>query len=849
MRRFFPLLFTLSGLLLHEVAVGQSQPDRSSAIESTAASAEGIAFFEKKIRPVLVRECYGCHATENEKNIRGSLVVDSRAGMLKGGDSGPAIVPGDPSQSLLIKAISHTDPELSMPPTKKLDPEVQQDFAEWIRMGAPDPRQATKAPSKEVDIVQGRQHWSFQPLKPVSPPAVKDPTWPRTDVDRFVLAALETKSLTPVSDADPRTLVRRVALDLTGLPPSPEDVEAFVADPSPAAWEKLVDRSLDSPRFGEKWARHWLDVARYAESTGKTVNFNYPHAWRYRDYVIASFNNDKPYDLFIKEQLAGDLMPTENPEIKAERMIATGFLAIGPKTLNERSGLKFELDVVDEQIDVTTQAFLGITAACARCHDHKFDPIPQEDYYALAGIFRSTETCYGTVTFINAQRSSSLLSLPGDANLTVAISKLTDDDRKRIEEQIASVRQSIDNMKDFTQRFLTSGQISLLQARLDAYDSQGNPKLLAMGVRDKPAGGARRPSRSGRFAGAGGFSNDGARTIADSPLFVRGEHDQPGDKPIPRGTLQVLTDEAIPFKSTTSGRLELAGWIANKDNPLTARVMVNRIWLQLFGRGLVPTADDFGSAGQPPTHPELLDHVARQFIDQGWSIKRLIKELVMSRTYQLSATANQHAMEVDPDNTLLWRMTPRRLDAEILRDAILAVSEQLDPTPPVGSAVAQGGEGPVSRPRLGGNMVNSAINDPKNTHRSIYLPIIRDNLPESMALFDAADPTLITSDRQQTTVPSQGLYLLNNAFVLRAADAAADRLRESDSESERIRAAFLRFFGRPPTGNELTSAEKFLASYRQQITQDRIGPRNRDREIWSAFCQALFASAEFQYRK
>ena len=277
--------------------------------------------------------------------------------------------------------------------------------------------------------------------------------------------------------------------------------------------------------------------------------------------------------------------------------------------------------------------------------------------------------------------------------------------------------------------------------------------------------------------------------------------------------------------------------------------MVNRIWLQLFGRGLVPTADDFGSAGQPPTHPELLDHVAGRFIDQGWSIKRLIKELVLSRTYQLSAIANQQAMELDPDNTLLWRMTPRRLDAEILRDAILAVSEQLESTPPVGSVVAQGGEGPISRPRLAGNNINSAINDPKNTHRSIYLPIIRDNLPESMALFDAADPTLITSDRQQTTVPSQGLFLLNNAFVLRASDAAADKLRETDSESERIRAAFLRFFGRPPTGNELTGAEKFLASYRQQITQDRIGPRNRERETWSAFCQALFASAEFQYRK
>lgn len=844
---FGSLVLTDSGLAQGRSGTGDVSIDSSR--ESAATTVEGVAFFEKKIRPVLVNECYACHSTTHAKDIRGSLVVDSRAGMLKGGDSGPAIVPGKPAQSLLIKALSHLDPELSMPPKKKLEASVLHDFETWIRMGAPDPRQDTQAPTRAIDIENGRNHWSYQPLRQTPPPQVHDPAWPRTDIDRFVLATLEQKSLVPVSDADRRTLIRRITFDLIGLPPTPDEVEAFMNDPSTNAFEEVVERLLKSPRFGEKWARHWLDIARYAESTGKTVNFNYPHAWRYRDYVIAAFNNDKPYDLFIKEQLAGDLLPSDDPKLKAERLIATGFLAIGPKTLNERSGLKFELDVVDEQIDVTTQAFLGSTVACARCHDHKFDPISQEDYYAIAGIFRSTETCYGTVTFINAQRTSPLLSLPIEAEPAVAISNLTEDERKRIEEQIAAVRESIGNMKDLTQRFLTSGQISLLQARLDAYESTGKPKRQAMGVRDKPAGSPGRPSRGGRFAGAGGFSNDGARTIANSPVFIRGEHDQPGDKPIPRGTLRVLTSTPIAFKSTSSGRLELAEWIAHPENPLTARVMVNRIWLQLFGRGLVPSADDFGFAGQSPTHPELLDYLARQFIDQGWSIKQSIKQMVLSRTYQLSAVASPQAMEVDPDNRLLWRMTPRRLDAELLRDALLAVSEQLDTKPPVGSVVAQNGEGPVTRPRLGGNGINAAINDPRDTHRSIYLPIIRDNLPESMALFDAADPTLITSDRQQTTVPSQGLYLLNNAFVLRAADAAADALRDGDSESERIRTAFLRCYSRPPTGSELANAEKFLQAYRQQPTKDRSGPRAKERETWSAFCQALFASAEFQYRK
>jgi hypothetical protein len=623
-------------------------------------------------------------------------------------------------------------------------------------------------------------------------------------------------------------------------------VDAFVADTSPKAFEKVVDRLLASPRFGEKWARHWLDVARYAESTGKTVNFNYPHAWRYRDYVIAAFNADKPYDQFIKEQLAGDLMKTDDPKLKAERLIATGFLAIGPKTLNERSGLKFELDEVDEQIDATTLAFLGVTAACARCHDHKFDPIPQKDYYALAGIFRSTETCYGTVRYINAQRTTPLLQLPKESNPAVGVSKLSDSQRRRIESQIKSVQDSMKRAKDPIQRFFSSGTVALLQAGIDAYDADGNPKLLAMGVRDKPAG---RSSGRPRF-GFAGFTYDGTRTIADSPVYVRGEPDQPESSRVPRGTLRMMARVPLKVSPTSSGRLELAGWIASKDNPLTARVMVNRVWLHLFGRGLVPTADDFGLAGRPPSHPELLDHLAHHFMDNGWSVKKLVRHLVMSRAYQLDSVAKRDAMEVDPDNTLLWRMSPRRLDAEGLRDALLAVSGQLDTTPPVGSVVARAGEGPVNRFRAGGERVATAINDPRNTHRSIYLPIIRDNLPEAMSLFDAADPALIISDRPQTTVPSQGLYLLNNAFVMRAADAAAEKLLKAhDTEATRIRAAFVRFYSRPPTAREQAGAEKFLKAYRAQQTKDRVSTARQERETWSAFCQALFASAGFQYRR
>ncbi len=539
-------------------------------------------------------------------------------------------------------------------------------------------------------------------------------------------------------------------------------------------------------------------------------------------------------------------MKSDDPKVRAERLIATGFLAIGPKTLNERSGLKFELDVVDEQIDVTTQAFLGITAACARCHDHKFDPIPQKDYYALAGIFRSTETCYGTVRFINAQRPTPLLPLPPEANPAAAVSRWTDAERQRVERQIKAVRDSMRTTKDALRRFFASGQLSLLQARLDAYDADGNPRLLAMGVRDKPARRGFGPPRRG-FAG---FTYDGMRSIADSPVYNRGEPDQPGDSRVPRGTLQMMSRTPLVVPSTSSGRLELAGWIAGKDNPLTARVMVNRVWLQLFGRGLVPSADDFGLAGRPPTHPELLDHLAHRFMDSGWSVKKLIRHLVMSHVYQLGSMARAGAMEVDPDNTLLWRMTPRRLEAESLRDALLAVSEQLDTTPPLGSVVARAGEGPVARFRPGGDPVSAAINDPRNTHRSIYLPIIRDNLPEALSLFDAADPALIAGDRPRTTVPSQALFLLNNAFVLRAAEKAAGRLLERyDQEADRIGGAFVRFCSRPPTAREHAGARKFLAAYRAQLKKDGVSELRQEREAWSAFCQALFASAEFQYRK
>ncbi len=811
---------------------------------------EQVAFFEKKIRPVLVEHCYKCHSQQAEK-VKGELLLDSREGLRRGGRSGPVVVPGHPEKSPLVVALRHSDPDTAMPPKGKLPDAVIADFEAWVRMGAPDPRGGSPAPPAKygVDPEQARRHWAFQPPRRPPVPAVQHPSFRiEHPIDAFIAAAWQPHGLQPVGEADKRTLLRRVYFDLIGLPPSPEEVEAFLADTSPQAFEKVVDRLLASPHFGERWGRHWLDVARYAESTGKTVNVAYPHAWRYRDYVIAAFNADKPYDQFIKEQIAGDLMYSDDPKSKAERMIATGFLAIGPKTLNEMSTLQFELDVADEQIDVVTQAFLGLTIACARCHDHKFDPFTQRDYYALAGIFRSTQTCYGTIRQIQAQRPSPTLELPAGCGLPPGIpDRLSPAERDRLRKQIDELNQSARESTDFIRRLVIAAQVAQIRSRLDSFDADGHPKLLAMGVRDKPPyrgfGPAPRPNR---FLGQ--------TTIGDSPIYHRGEPDQPSPQTVPRGVPEILAPRPLRIPPSTSGRLQLAQWIADETNPLTARVLVNRVWLHLFGRGLVPTPDNFGLAGQPPTHPELLDYLAVTFVHEDrWSIKKLIRRIVLSRTYRLDSRFDAHNAAIDPDNAYIWRMTPRRLDAESLRDAMLAVSGLLERTPPVGSVVARAGEGPVNLPRfLGSAPVNimAAVNDPRNNHRSVYLPIIRDNLPESLALFDAPDPSLIVHSRPTTTVPAQSLFLLNHPFVLRVAEAAATSLlKDTTADSERIRAAYMRFYGRPPTADELARAERFLNDYRAQQGRDRTPYYRRDRDLWTAFCQALMASAEFQYRR
>ena len=843
-----------------------------------ALPSEQRDFFEKKIRPVLADKCYKCHSEKSEK-IKGGLVLDTREGIRRGGDNGPAVVPGDLKESLLIEAVRYASKDFAMPPKKeggKLPDEVIRDFEKWVQMGAPDPRDGAAKVVKKYDEAKAKAWWAFQPVKKPVVPAVQDAAWAKSDLDRFVLAGLEATGLKPVADADKLTLIRRVYFDLLGLPPPHAEITAFVQDKSPEAFAKVVDRLLASPQFGERWGRHWLDVARYAESSGKDFNTAYPHAWRYRDYVIAAFNADKPYDEFVREQIAGDLLPAKDDRERAEHQIATGYLAIGAKSLNEQNPRQFALDVADEQIDALSQGMLGMTIACARCHDHKFDPIPQRDYYAMAGIFLSTETRYGTAAGLQNRHPTKPIELPTGAALPKVALSLSAEERARKETQLAALKKERDEMIAERKKARRAGtqdqngaralrlisQVGELEAELNSFDTSGQPKALAVGVLDRPT--------PGTAAGFGGTLREGIRsqvfgraaafgTITDSPLFARGEPDKPGEK-VPRGFVSALSTGAAPvIPAKTSGRRELAEWIVAPENPLTARVLANRVWHWLFGRGIVESVDNFGTSGQPPTNAALLDHLALGLRDGGWSVKKLIREIVLSRTYQLGSAFDEKSFAADPENTLVWRMSKRRLDAECIRDAILATSQQLQLQPPIGSPVALAGDGPVSRPRRGGSDV--AINAATNV-RSVYLPIIRNLLPEALDAFDFAEPSLVTGARETTNVPSQALFLLNSEFVATQARLLGQRVvasypggpngGASANLDERVTYAYWLVFSRPPDAVERTAAMTFFGKFPAAWSKgDKSAPGLRNAAAataaWTSFCRALFASAEFRY--
>lgn len=795
-------------------------------------------FFESKVRPVLADKCYGCHSVESGKS-KGGLLLDTREGIRAGGDTGPAVVPGDLEKSLLIAAIRWHDPDTGMPPENKggkLRATVITDIEAWVRSGAADPRQGTTT-AKKYDGMSAKDWWAYQPITQPKVPTTKNTTWAKTDIDHFILSKLEANGLEPVGRADTSTLMRRLYLDLTGLPP-PEDVST----------DGLLDRLLGSRQFAERWGRHWLDVARYAETTGGDVNVTLPEAWRYRDYVVASIHEDKPFDQFIREQIAGDLLPDQSDAERAKNLIATGFLAIGQKSLNGTDPRQFAVDLADEQIDAVSQAFLGMTVSCARCHDHKFDPISQRDYTAIAGIFLSTETRFGTPGGVRARNASTLIEVPASAKLATVKRSMDPQTWQRKDTQHQNLIAQRDQvlasrgpgarsnggdmeMTGFeVVRLIT--ETKKIEMEITAFNSDGTLKPKVMGVLDRPVTAPPPDRRAMRMGGpnASQRSSSGFEAIADSPLFIRGSIDNESAA-VARGLPEILGHgQSLKIPSDSSGRLQLAEWIPSANNTLTARVIVNRVWHWLFGKGLVETVDNFGASGAAPSHPELLDYLAKQFIADGWSLKKLVKRIVSSSVYQLDTLHVETNHLRDPDNRLLWRMNSRRLDAEALRDSMLAISGQLNITPPLGSIIALAGDGPIGGERFR-VLEESEIETANGKHRSLYLPVARTVQSETLALFDFSDPSIVRGARETTIVPPQALYLMNNAFVTEMAAAMAERVLQKRGFDQRFDFACRLAYGRAPFQEETNAARQL----------------GDDRTAWTRICRALFASADFLF--
>ena len=716
------------------------------AAEPTPAQ---LDFFENKIRPILADKCYKCHSTLAEK-IKGGLLLDSREALLKGGDTGKALVPGDPEASLLIKAVRYTDPDLQMPKEKKLDDEQIANLVAWVKMGAPDPRSATAEQKKWSD--NKTNHWAWQPVKPMPLPAVSNPAWCQTPVDNFILAKLDENELKPNPPADKRTLIRRASFDLIGLPPTPEEVASFINDPAPDAFAKVVDRLLASPHYGERWGRHWLDVVRYSDTKGmprrNTEDTLNPFAWTYRDYVIRSFNENKPYNVFILEQIAADRLSTtaHNPT----NLAALGLLTIGDHFMGMQN------DILNDRIDVVTKGFLGLTVTCARCHDHKFDPIPQKDYYSLRGIF---DSCI----------------------------------EPKIEPVIGRIPATPEYYAYYRQREKLAQDEAALQASLPQLRKSRDREAIRQAQRDL--------QKLEHQIAELEFTNTAApmRVMVledlmrghDSPVFIRGEAGNKGET-VPRRFLQLLSAPNRPVYTNGSGRIELAMAIASRNNPLTARVMINRIWQHHFGEGFLPTPDDFGMMSEPPSHPQLLDYLALNFMTNGWDIKKIHRLILLSSVYQESSASNPRLAQIDPGNRLLWRANLRRLEFEPLRDSLLAIGGQLDTN-------------------LYGRPVDLRLH-PESNRRTIYDFVDRANIPDVLVNFDFATPDMVTGIRHQTTVPQQALYLMNSPVVIdlaRRLVAMPDFAALTDDE-QRLKYLYERIYQRLPDPAETAIGLEFV---------------------------------------
>lgn len=773
------LLPALAGSAV-QLLTGSSAPAQDSSISGL----DGLNYFEAHVRPVLAEHCYECHSQKAEQanKLRASLHLDSRAGILKGGDNGKIVIPGQAEQSLLLKAIRYQVEDLEMPPKRKLSPRAIEGIAEWINLGAPLPDDGTRVkapePAFNFDIFR-REHWAFQPVIKPSVPRVEEPAMGKHAIDAFVIRRMRESGVRQAPIADKRTLIRRAHFTLIGLPPTPAAVEAFLEDDSPDAFAAMVDQLLASPHYGERWGRHWLDVARYSDGMGASQDSKpLPNAWRYRDWVVNAFNKDLPYDRFVRDQIAGDLQDHESA-------LGTGFFAIGPTYTSDggdpESKAQAEAETLSDRVDTFSRAFLALTAACARCHDHKSDPITTADYYAIAGIFRNSRPREIPVS------SQAVQDVYNTAQ--------------------AAMKQQEKVINEFLERSAREAKVPRNEVEKKISESS-RAELRAL--RDELESIRRAMPPSPAFAHGLSESGNG-----DMHIAIRGDLRKNG--PIaPRKFLEVLGGAARPHFTDGSGRRQLAEAVADPENPLTARVMVNRVWLHHFGRALVRSPSNFGVNGQKPTHPLLLDWLTATFIEGGWSIKKLHRQIMLSRTWQQSSRYDEESFSRDGDNRFLWRMNPRRLDVEAWRDSLLAVSGDLDR-------------------KVGGSPDEHVL---ESRRRTIYGKLSR-NFDRSVSeeflrIFDFPAPRSSSAARTESTVPQQYLFILNSPFMIARAESLSKRLQESASHDDlRIDRAYSLLFQRAPTSRELQAGLAFLS-------------QDGDRGFyWKQYAQVLLGTHEF----
>ncbi len=915
-----------------------------------AQTSAQIELFEKNARPLFVSKCQGCH---NAKLKSGGLDLSSPDAIKEAASMGIFGKPSEPEKSVLVQALSY-ESQIKMPPQGKLPPETIAAVREWIAAGAPTPATTPSAGSslagtgvrpvalRGVITDADKNFWAFKPLSQAAPPAPKQKDWATGPLDQFILANLEKNGLKPAPHADKPTLIRRATFDLTGLPPTEKELQEFLADKSPKAFEKVVDRLLASPRYGERWGRHWLDVMRYADSTGSDEDHRYPHAWRYRDYVVQAFNDDMPYSQFVREQLAGDILAADpNSGVGYRGIVATGFLALGKKALAQKDLPLKRYDVVDDQIEVTAKSFMGLTVNCARCHDHKFDPIATKDYYQLAAIFASTlsyakgETGDPIQTPLAAagEFEDFLKQWTAYNDLEKKVMKVIDFDkdskkhRDTGEKQIAASMQAalrvyakgealaavaaetklddkdlnrwVDYLKDGSRPELAKWRVSTDANRTDiaaqyqeefrrsAYQyeqdmgwwrqaqhnfpnagkvagphpamiTEKDPFFVAVWQNNGPLHRTRdeqlstlSPEKLKEAQALLAEASAMEKTLPtkevpmacavregeteSQKVFVRGDYHNLGDA-VERSVPSILRLSApAPEVKTKSGRLELADWIVDPRNPLPPRVMANRIWQGHFGDGIVRTPDNFGRLGERPSNPELLDYLAKTFIESGWSIKKMNRMIMLSKTYQMSAAFDQETKAKDPENRLISHYPRQRLSIEEIRDAYLALGGDLDLTMGGTLDPGVGTDGETSANRI-------SMNPEKTNRRSIYLPLRRSNLPTLYTLFDFGDATTPDGKRSSTTVATQALFAMNSPLVIREAKSLTDGVLKLEKlDKRRMEEIYLRVLGRRPDANETDKGLSYLQSFRRKWEQID------EAKAWTSFTHALMASNEFMF--